>query len=313
MTDLGAELAATGADWAGFVTEQRRSQLRTGAFRGAIWPGPGGDAQALAGWQDSGAVGRRGWIYLAPGRQSLSALEQLLHWLERDGGTPFVSWSDMIPGVPAEDRERLFRSRGFTDVLRAEMRLPAAVTIPERPVEPGFALRPLSGSDEAAVARLLQRVYHGELELALFSSTRDELEDARLIVHDVIHGGVGRWLPTASFGVEHAGELVACTLANDHVGGLISEVGVDPSCRRKGLARALLARTSRELRVAGFVEPRLVVTLWNERAVRLYRMVGFEFTVGGTERIWMDLPALGVAASVPRHSPRDEGLYAGNR
>lgn len=299
LSDLGAELTAMGADWAEFVTDQRRSQVRQGTFRGAIWPASSGAAQALAGWQESGTVGRRGWIYLARGHQDGPTLERMLRWLESDGGARFVSWSDQIPGVPDPDREGLFRARGFTAVERAEMRLPAAVTIAERPIELGLAFRTLSPADEASVAQLLQRVYHGELEQALFTSTGSEPEDARVLVHDIFHGGVGRWLAGASFGAEHDGELVGCTLANEFVGGLISEVGVDPAFRRRGLGRAMLARTTRQLRKAGFVEPRLLVTMWNERAVRLYRGVGFEFTVGGAERIWMDLPALGVAHSGP--------------
>lgn len=295
LSERRDDLVAAGASWADVVSDQLRTQVRSGSFLGAIWPGPSDEAVAMIGWQGAGTFGRRGWVYLARGHRSAGLLDRLLHQLDREGGPPFVGWSDQIPGLAPEQTDAIFRRRGYTPVVRAEMHLPRGVVISPQPLAPAFSVRSLSARDEDRVASLMKRVYHGEPERALFATTRDEAEDARTSVHDIVHGGIGKWLPEASFGVDHEGALTAYTLANAHFGGLVTELGVAPAFRRKGLARALLARTTQSLRDLGFPEPRLMVTMWNDRAVRLYQRVGFEFTAGGAERVWVDLRAFGLA------------------
>lgn len=289
------DLVAAGASWADVVSDQLRTQVRSGSFLGAIWRGPGDEAAAVIGWQGAGTFGRRGWLYLARGHRSAGLLDRLLRELDQDGRPPFVGWSGQIPGLGPDETDAVYQRRGYTPAVRAEMHLPPGTVISPRPLAPAFSTRPLSDRDEDAVASLMERVYHGEPERALFATTVDEAEDARTSVHDIVHGGIGMWLPEASFGIDHDGVLTAYTLANAHFGGLITELGVAPAFRRRGLARALLARTTQSLRSLGFPEPRLMVTMWNDRAVGLYRRVGFEFTPGGAERVWVDLRAFGLA------------------
>lgn len=292
-------LRADGKTWADFVYASIRQKIEERSFLGLLWLGPAGEGMGIAGWEIAGRLGRRGWIHLAKGHQSRADLERFLELLDASGGRtlPFISWSDDIPGVGPSERESVFRGRGFSPVVRADMRLPSGTSLPSVPSDPALPPRSLSIADEPLIADLLYRTYRGEPERALFATTRDEPEDARTGTHELLHGGVGRWRPDASFGIEHDGRLIAQTLGNEFEGGLITEVNVDPDYRRRGLARRLLPLTVEALRAAGFEEPRLVVTLWNQGATRLYRSLGFEFVPGGDGRVWLDLSAFGMAPS----------------
>lgn len=291
-------LAAEGNLWADFFAARIRKRIEEGSFQGRLWSGPGDEAVALAGWVVAGDLGRRGWAYLAPGFQTRVVLEGFLQRLEApgEGSLPFISWADEVPGVPEPDRHTVFAGRGFSSVVRADMRYPRDEVLSRPRPDPDHSPRRLGLADEPFIADLLYRTYANSPERALFATTRDQREDARRGTHGLLHGDVGRWLPEASYGIEENGRLIAQTLANDLEGGLITEVGVDPAYRRRGLARRLLPLTIEALRSAGFGVPRLVVTMWNPGAVRLYESLGFEFVPGGAGRVWLNLPALGVTA-----------------
>lgn len=289
-------LIAEGNVWGEFFGHRVRAKIEDRSFHGVVWSGPGFEAVALAGWDMAGDLGRRGWMYLAEGYRTRTMLEGFLQRLESPtvGVLPFLSWADEVPGVPESDRSAVFGSRGLFPVVRADMRYPKTAAPAHTPEDPGYPVRSLTFTDASRIADLLYRVYEKSPERALFATTLDQREDARRAVHDLLHGGIGRWLPDASFAIERNGQLIAETLANELEGGLITEVGVDPSYRRRGLARRLLPHTIDALRSAGFAVPRLVVTMWNPGAVRLYQSVGFEFVPGGAGRVWLNLPALGI-------------------
>ena len=294
-------LRREGNPWADFYADRARKKVEDQSFLGLLWSGPGDEAVALVGWELAGELGRRGFIYLAEGYQRRAVLEELLHRLDlaTPPALPFIGWADELPGISEADREAVFAGRGFSPVVRADMRLPKGTDPPLPAPTPGYVARALTLGDEALIADLLYRAYSDSPERAIFATTLDQREDARRGTRDVLHGEVGRWLPDASFGIEEGGRLIAQTLANELEGGLISEVDVDPSYRRQGLARRLLPLTIGALRSAGFEVPRLVVTMWNPAAVRLYQSMGFEFVPGGAGRVWLDLPALGVTRPPP--------------
>jgi ribosomal protein S18 acetylase RimI-like enzyme len=294
-------LRRDGKLWGELYTRYVRRKVEDGTFLGLLWSGPGEEAVALVGWELAGGLGRRAFVYLAEGYQRRAVLEELLHRLDSNllGGPPFVSWNDDVTGIPEPDRAALFAARGFTSVVRADMCLPKGIDPPRFGPDPAHVARTLSLGDEPKIADLLYRTYLNSPERALFATSLDQREDARQGTHEILHGNVGQWLSDASFGIEIGGRLIAQTLANDLEGGLITEVGVDPGYRRQGLARQLMPLTIDALRSHGFEVPRLVVTLWNERAVRLYQSLGFEFVPGGAGRVWLDLKTLGVAGAEP--------------
>jgi ribosomal protein S18 acetylase RimI-like enzyme len=290
------QLRSEGKIWADFYFNYVRRKVADRSLLGLLWSGPGDEAIALAMWELSGGLGRRGSIYLAAGYQRRAVLETFLQRLgaESPPASPMLSWADEVSGISDAERTAVFAAMGFSPVVRADMRYPKGLEPPRlRPI-PGFAPRTLSLEDEPLLADLLRRVYSGSPERALFATSLDENEDARKGIHDLLHGEIGTWLPKASFGIEKDGRLIAQTMANDLEGGLITEVGVDPGFRGRGLARRLLPLTIDALRLAGFEVPRLVVTMWNSQAVRLYQSLGFEFVPGGAGRVWLNLPLLGI-------------------
>jgi ribosomal protein S18 acetylase RimI-like enzyme len=304
VTQCREALRREGNRWADFFANHSRRKIEDGSFHGVLWMGPGDEAVALASWELAGVLGRRAEVYLAEGYQRRSVLEFLLARLDpgATGSLPIVSWADEIPGISEADRAAVFSSRGFSPVIRADMRLPKGVQPPRLAPDPGYSPRGLTLNDESQIADLLYRTYADSPERALFATSLDQRIDARQGIHDLLHGEVGRWLSEASFGIEKDGRLIAQTLANELEGGLITEVGVDPSFRRKGLARRLLPLTIDALRAAGFDTPRLVVTMWNPGAVQLYQNLGFEFVPGGSGRVWLNLPALGVRSEPSRRA-----------
>jgi ribosomal protein S18 acetylase RimI-like enzyme len=289
-------MGAEGNLWADSFADRARSAIEDGSFTGRLWPGPGGEGVALAGWEVAGTLGRRGWVYLAEGYRRRTMLEGFLQRLEAPSNDrlPFISWADEIPGVLETDRQRVFAGRGLFPVIRADMRYPKSANPPRLAADPAYPPRTLGLTDEPRIADLLYRVYADSPERALFATTLDQREDARRGTYGLLHGDVGRWLPEASFGIQEGDRLVAHTLANELAGGLVTEVGVDPAYRRRGFARRLLPLTIDALRSAGFEVPRLVVSLWNPGAVRLYERMGFEPAPGGSSRVWLNLSVLGV-------------------
>jgi ribosomal protein S18 acetylase RimI-like enzyme len=290
------QLRSEGKIWADFYFNFVRRKIEDRSLLGLLWMGPGDEAIALAMWELSGSLGRRGSIYLAHGYQRRAVLEEYLRRLEAESppASPILSWADEVSGVPDAERDAVFGGHGFSPVVRADMRFPKGAEPPRPSPVPGFEPRALTLADESQLADLLRRVYSGSPERALFATSLDEEQDARQATHDLLHGEVGTWLPKASFGVDQNGRLIAQTLANDLEGGLITEVGVDPAYRGRGLARRLLPLTIDALRSAGFEVPRLVVTMWNSKAVQLYQSVGFEFVPGGAGRVWLNQAALGL-------------------
>jgi ribosomal protein S18 acetylase RimI-like enzyme len=289
-------LRALGKTWADVTYAMVRQRIEDYSFTGQLWLGPADEPIAIAGWETAGSLGRRGWIHVADGSQSKAVLDRFLDLLDAFArpSLPFISWSDEIPGIDLPERESIFKRRGFFPVVRADMVFPEGAAVPHGSSDPTLPTRHLSIEDEPLIADLLYRAYRGEPERALFATTRDEEEDARTGTHELLHGGVGHWRPDASFGIEQEGRLIAQTLGNEFGGGLITEVNVDPAFRRRGLARGLLTLTVEGLRAAGFGAPRLVVSMWNSRAVQLYTSMGFVFVPGGEGRVWLDLQALGV-------------------
>ena len=250
-----------------------REEARSGRLEGALFVGPKDEAVGLATWSGRYEAGRSVSVFLGGEARSSAVLASLLRALEAEA--PLRSLSEPVPGLPAAEVDRALRPMGFVPVERVDMRVPEGVEMPEVPDDPARPLRPVGPEDEAGIARLLERGYADDrLERALFARRLDPVEDAREGAEQILHG-LGRFEPSASFAAVAQDGLAGMTLVNELHGPLISEVVVDPSHRRRGLARRLVARSVAAAREIGLGSPRLVVTVGNEPARALYRSLGF--------------------------------------
>lgn len=177
-----------------------------------------------------------------------------------------------------EAYEADFASLGFTRTfarIRMEAstrRLPAA-TIP---------LKPPEEAEVPKLARFFMDAYEGHLEQSFGMHVGSE-EDWRGYVTGILRGEAGRFMPEASYVALDGDRLTGAILVSHWMGSpLVSELGVAPDHRRRGVGRALLAAASTRLAALG--EPRwgLYVTVGNDPAVALYRGLGFAQAGGQT-------------------------------
>jgi len=142
-------------------------------------------------------------------------------------------------------------------------------TAPAQPLDGARALRP--ERDREALARLMLAAYRGTVD--------DEGEteaDALDAIGLLLAGEFGTHDGEASEVVERDGEIVAATLLTNWDGGpFLAFSMTDPAHQRQGLARNGLARAMGRLAARGETRLDLMVTAANDRAIALYRSLGF--------------------------------------
>ncbi len=136
---------------------------------------------------------------------------------------------------------------------------------------------------EDARARVPQPQDVDALAVLLLDAYRDTIDDegetpeeTREAVQQLFDGAFGPLLWAVSEVVEDGGRLVAATLITlweDRP--LVAFTVTAPSHQRQGLARAGLQRAMNRLRAGDETELRLVVTVGNAPAERLYASLGF--------------------------------------
>ena len=284
---LGARLRSDGAPWGTEQAGRLAESYRAGRLAGLLWTGPKDEAVGLALWEAKVPLGRRATIYLDDGYRSEGTLGGFVdRLLKAEGEGPLLSVLDPVPGLVDEAVDRALGPRGFQRLLRADLIYPAARPVPELPPDP--RVRPVRREDGGAVALLLEEAYRDNPgDRALFQHELDWAEDCRYATGQLLDGSVGTWWPSASFAIpdpSRPDRFLAMTLVNDLRGPLMTEVVVAPDGRRQGLARRLVLESVRAVRDRTPMPVRLVVTLRNRRAARLYESMGFvrsEEPVGG--------------------------------
>ena len=126
-------------------------------------------------------------------------------------------------------------------------------------------------SDDEALAALMMRAYVGTIDYE-----GEDVADALVEVRDTFSGGKGPFLWSASNVIEREGVLASATLViRWHNQPLVAFTMTDARFKRKGLGRACMLSTMRQLHAAGESELHLFVTLANDEAVGLYRSLDF--------------------------------------
>ena len=193
-----------------------------------------------------------------------TALIQVLDLLRAQGGGAITASFDEAYATD-------FESLGFRPQF-ARMRMEAATRrLPAAPLP----LKPPEEDEVPRLSRFFQEVYEGHLEQR-YGMHVGSAEDWRGYVTGILRGEAGRFMPDASF-VALEGDRLAGALLVSHWMGMpmVTELGVAPDRRHRGIARALLSAAS--TRLVSVEEPRwaLYVTLGNEPAIALYERFGF--------------------------------------
>jgi len=150
------------------------------------------------------------------------------------------------------------------------------------PLPPQFEIRPWSDQEYQSAAALITAAYRGHVDSEINDQYRTLTGSLRFLNNIVRFPGCGTFDPQASFVVVDRRTrtpvgLILCSQVRPDVGH-ITQVCVLPEYRSAGLGEAMLAATTRNLRGRGFHFISLTVTEANDRAIALYKRIGFEST-----------------------------------
>ena len=154
------------------------------------------------------------------------------------------------------------------------------VSLPTLP--PQFEIRPWSEQEYQLAAALITAAYRGHVDSDINDQYRTLTGSLRFLNNIVRFPGCGTFDPRASFVVFDRRTrtligLILCSLVRPDVGH-ITQVCVLPEYRSAGLGEAMLAATTRSLRERGLRSISLTVTEANDRAIALYKRIGYEST-----------------------------------
>ncbi|MEY2414392.1 MAG: hypothetical protein QOD84_2998 [Acidobacteriaceae bacterium] len=176
---------------------------------------------------------------------------------------------------------RPFLEQGFSQHPRLFMELPLADDPrPGKPLDPAIAIRRWTEQDYQSAAALVTAAYRGHVDSQINDQYRTLNGSVRFLNNIVRFPGCGVFDPECSFVAVHnrtrslAG-LILCSRVRQDVGH-VTQVCVSPEFRSQGIGEALLAATTANLRTRKFSLLSLTVTEANNRAVDLYRKLGFE-------------------------------------
>jgi ribosomal protein S18 acetylase RimI-like enzyme len=225
-----------------------------------------------AGWVDpSGKLGitTGGKVHPDFRRQGLGT--RLLEWAECRAGEllQHVNPNQMVITNEAlsEGAQRLYLARGYTLVMEEEMRVGDLT----RPFPGGGfpeGINLASWSPDMAI-QFYQAYYHSFQDRPGFPSPSAD---------DWINGNneFDGFRPTLSVLARYLEEPVGFLTADVYSGlGWISQIGVVPAWRRKGLAKALIIEALRRFSDEGFKQVALHVNINNPSAINLYAQLGF--------------------------------------
>ena len=157
--------------------------------------------------------------------------------------------------------------------------------------QPPIPLKPPEEAEVPQLARFFMDVYQDHMEQVYGMHVGTE-EDWRGYMTGILRGETGRFMPEASYVSLDGERLVGAILLSHWMGSpLVSELGVAPDHRRRGIATALLSAAS--TRLAALDEPQwaLYVTVGNEPAIGLYRVLGFVQAGGQTVTARLEEPS----------------------
>jgi ribosomal protein S18 acetylase RimI-like enzyme len=193
------------------------------------------------------------------------------------------------PGVDAR-----FDRAGFAGRARHYMRRDLGAPLPtgDPPLPPGVCLRPIRRDELQAVAEIVYRSHAGSPDAAL-NLTYSTPSTCRAFVDTlVVRSGCGRFDPEASRLAEGpwgpVGVLIASRLSRTTAH--VCQVSVAPEAQGRGLGAALVTAALRSFHEQGLDDATLSVTVGNDRAHRLYGLLGFRVQRAFAAHAWARPP-----------------------
>jgi prepilin-type processing-associated H-X9-DG protein len=238
----------------------------------------------LVAWAEGGPLGANVHVLYADGHAA--TVDHYRALMEEAGrqshGVAFAP--GRLGGLKPDEEEALMDGLGFGPYGRSEMRLGRVSTLPAEPANGWGRVRPIVPEDEAELAALHQRAYHGRFDRYLFQEGADEAQDCAREIHQLLHGRWGELDAAGSVVLEADGAIVADVIAVVRPDGvLLADVAVDPKHQGRGLGRRVLSAALRRLAATPDRSVYLNVTEGNDPAVKLYLSLGFVRTLGPSQ------------------------------
>jgi ribosomal protein S18 acetylase RimI-like enzyme len=143
----------------------------------------------------------------------------------------------------------------------------------------------------APCARLIQLAYANHTDGEINDQYRSESGALKFLKNIILLPGCGRFQAQASFVLRppHSHELAGVILTSLVAPRVahVTQICVMPGYQRHGVGRRLMESAMEVLRGRGVEELSLTVTAANERAVRLYRNIGFNTIKTFTAGVWL--------------------------
>jgi ribosomal protein S18 acetylase RimI-like enzyme len=176
---------------------------------------------------------------------------------------------------------RPFLQQGFSRHPRVFMKFEIgrhAQTVPV--LAPQFEMRPWSEQEYQSAAAVITAAYRVHVDAEINDQYRTLSGALRFLNNIVRFPGCGSFDPRGSFVIHDRRThmligLILCSQVRPDVGH-ITQICVLPEYRSAGLGEAMLAASTRSLRERGFQFISLTVTEANDRAIALYKRIGFE-------------------------------------
>lgn len=216
------------------------------------------------------------------------------HQVEEQLLTHVIETLQQSPGVHRVEAQLLahhtgevahpFLQQGFSRHPRVFMNFEIG-RHPQAPLPPlpaQFEIRPWSDQEYQSAATLITAAYRGHVDSEINDQYRTVAGSLRFLNNIVRFPGCGTFDPQASFAVFQRRTrtligLILCSQVRPDVGH-ITQVCVLPEYRSAGLGEAMLAASTKNLRGREFRFISLTVTEANDRAIALYKRIGFEST-----------------------------------
>jgi len=176
---------------------------------------------------------------------------------------------------------RPFLQQGFSRHPRVFMNFEIGKNAQTAPLlPPEFEICPWSEQEYQSAAALITAAYRGHVDSEINDQYRTLTGSLRFLNNIVRFPGCGTFDPQASFVIFQRRTrtligLILCSLVRPDVGH-ITQVCVLPEYRSAGLGEAMMAASTKNLRGRGFRFISLTVTEANDRAIALYKRLGFE-------------------------------------